>query len=545
MEMALKISGIDLAIIVIYLVGIVVVGCGATWWHRRNVHKSMEQEEGGYFLAGKSLTWPLIGFALFSTNISTVHLVSLAEQGYVNGLVFGNTEWMAGFTLIILALFFAPFYMRAKVATLPDFLEKRYSKGSRNWLAFLSIISAVFIHIGFTLFAAGVVLNGLFGMNINLSIVIVAILTGLYTIVGGLLAVVLTETIQTFVLLIGSICLTWFCYQAIGGWDELKASVDPITLSMLRPHGDSSGMPWYAAVLGYPVIGIWYWCTDQTIVQRVLGAKDENHARVGPLFAGFIKILPVFIFILPGLMCLGLINQGKLPQLEESRQTYSFMIQHLLPTGLTGIMAAALLAAAMSTVSGALNSIATLFSYDLYKQWKPETTEKQLIGIGRVVTFFAMVLAIIWSIYGVGYFKTIFEGFAAMICYLAPPITVTFMLGVFWKGASKFGSFVTLVSGSLLGLLGFVLSSYFDITVGFLFANFWMAGFYLAMICLVIHIIASLARPDGELTEEQKSLVWENPMDALRGEAWGGIGNYKFLSIALLIILAVVYYFFR
>jgi len=270
----------------------------------------------------------------------------------------------------------SPFYLRAKVATLPDFLEKRYSRPCRDWLALLSIISAVFIHIGFSLYAGAVVLEGMFGINIMTSIISVAVLTGLYTIIGGLLAVVLTESIQTIVLVLGAVCVTVLGLWNAGGWSEFVASVEPVKMTILRSSSDASGLPWYSVFLGYPIIGIWYWCADQTIVQRVLGAKDANHARVGPLFAGFIKILPVFIFVLPGLICLGLINQGKLPDtLEHPRNTYSFMINHLLPVGLKGVVAAALLAALMSTVSGALNSIATLFSYDIYKRWRPQTSD--------------------------------------------------------------------------------------------------------------------------------------------------------------------------
>lgn len=272
----------------------------------------------------------------------------------------------------------------------------------------------------------------------------IAILTGLYTIIGGLLAVVLTESIQTVVLIIGAVCITFIAYFKIGGWAELVANVDPVKLTVLRSAGDPSGLPWYSVFLGYPIIGLWYWCADQTIVQRVLGAKDENHARVGPLFAGFIKILPVFIFVLPGLLCLGLINKGILPaELTDSADTYAFMITRLLPVGLKGIVAAALLAALMSTVSGALNSIATLFSFDIYSRWRPETSEKKLVIVGRVVTFFAMIAAIVWSPF-VSHFQSIFQGITAIICYIAPPITTVFVCGVFWRRASATGSIVTL-----------------------------------------------------------------------------------------------------
>ena len=258
----MQIAPLDLFIIILYFVSIVGLGCWA------GLRRKKSEQASDYFLAGRSLTWPIIGLALFSTNISTVHLVSLAEEGYTNGLAYGNFEWMAPFTLIILALFFAPFYIRANVATLPDFLEKRYSRASRDWLAVLSIISAIFIHIGFSLYAGAVVLEGMFGLNKMTSIVLTAVLTGVYTIVGGLMAVVFTESVQTIILLAGAILLTAIGYAKVGGWEGLSSAVEPVKLTVLRPHGDASGLPWYAVLMGYPIIGIWYWCTEQTIVQR-------------------------------------------------------------------------------------------------------------------------------------------------------------------------------------------------------------------------------------------------------------------------------------
>lgn len=282
----------------------------------------------------------------------------------------------------------------------------------------------------------------------------------------------------------------------------------------------------------------------------MLGAKDENHARVGALFAGFIKILPVFILILPGLICAALVNQGKLPALPlnaagepDTSQAYSVMIQNLLPTGLTGVMAAALLAAAMSTVSGALNSIATLFSYDLYKQWRPDTSPQKLVLIGRIVTFGAMILAIVWSIYGIqGQGKTIFQQFATIICLLSPPLTVTFLLGVFWKQASSFGSFMNMVVGTALGVLGFVLIQ--AERTYFIFDNFWMSSFYLAILCAMVHVVCSLMRPDAPDPVKQ-SLVWDRPLDCLKGPAWPGIGDYRILAGLLLVVLVCLYWIFR
>ena len=531
----LAIHPVDLAIIVLYLTGIVGLGCWAGMKRKSGI------EGKSYFLAGRSLTWPVIGLALFSTNISTIHLVSLAQEGYVNGLAYGNFEWMAAFTLIALSLFFAPFYIRSDVATLPDFLEKRFSRASRDWLAIISIISAVFIHIGFSLYTGAVVLRGLFGIDIMTSIIGISLLTGLYTIIGGLLAVVLTESIQTIVLVIGAVCITAIGMIKIGGWSGLAESVDPVKLTILRSADDPSGLPWYSVFLGYPIIGLWYWCADQTIVQRVLGAKDENHARVGPLFAGFIKILPVFIFVLPGLVCLGLINGGKLPnELTDSADTYAFMITHLLPPGLKGIVAAALLAALMSTVSGALNSIATLFSFDIYRRWRPETSDRKLVIIGRVVTFIAMIAAIAWSPF-VSHFQSIFQGIVAIICYVAPPISTVFVLGVFWKRASAAAATVTLWSGSAMGFTVFLLDWFKEQTGWNVPAM--MTTFYLFVICMTIMIAVSLAKPHVH-TEESVALVWKNPLEALRGESWKGIGNYRLLAATLFIVMIALYIIF-
>ncbi|HPR82837.1 MAG TPA: sodium/solute symporter [Pontiellaceae bacterium] len=533
----MQIRSVDLVILIGYLIAIVTFGCLVGLFRKRG-----GADEGkSYFLAGRSLKWPIIGLALFSTNISTVHLVSLAEEGYKNGLAYGNFEWMAPFTLIILSLFFAPFYIRSNVATLPDFLERRYSKASRNWLACLSIISAIFIHIGFSLYAGAIVLKVLFGLPLMTSIAGIAMLTGLYTMIGGLTAVVLTESIQTIVLLTGAILLTGIALFKAGGWSGLTASVDPHMFSILRPKGDPSGLPWYSIMLGYPIIGIWYWCTEQTIVQRVLGAKDEQHARVGPLFTGFLKILPVFILVLPGLIAKALIAQGKLPAVEKSADVYSVMITHLLPVGIAGIVAAALVAALMGAVSGALNSAATLFSYDLYRQIRPNSTDRQLVRVGRIVTIVAMLTAILWAPF-LGRYPTIFQGINAAICYISPPITAVFVFGVFWKKASSFGSITTLCTGSAIGFIIFLLDFMKEKTGWNV--PFMMSGFYLFCICAVIMVIASLMRPE-ELTEARRALIWNHPLDALKDKGWPGLGNYKFLAALLFVVMIVLYTVFH
>jgi SSS family solute:Na+ symporter len=597
---SVSMEGIDLAVIAVYFVAIVGLGVWA------GLRRRGTSESAGYFLAGGTLTWPLIGMALFSTNISTIHLVSQAQEGYVNGLAYGNFEWMAPFLLITLSLFFAPFYFRSKVATLPDFLEQRYSRGCRDWLAVMSIVSAIVIHIGFTLYTGAVVLEEMFGIDKMTSIIGTSIITGIYTIIGGLLAVVLTESLQTIILLAGAILITSIAFVKAGGWPGVTAHVDPVKLTILRSASDPANLPWYSVLLGYPVIGLWYWCADQTIVQRVLGAKDANHARVGPLFAGFIKILPVLIFVFPGTICLSLLHQGKmtalpalrvsapaatLPAMSEverrvyqtvcdyhgqdqavrvdyivaqtglakqdvdramtdlvskgtlkpkSDAVYAHMILELLPPGLRGVLAAALLAALMSTVSGALNSIATLFSYDLYRRWRPDTPDHKLVVIGRVATFVAMVVAILWSPL-VGHYQSIYQGVNTIISYLAPPITTVFLWGVFWRRASSRAALTTLVVGSILGVAVFLLDWYKEYTGWNL--QFMMAAFYLFAICSAILVATSLICPHRH-TPQSERLVWRNPLEALHDAGWTGILNYKVLAGLLFAIMILLYVVF-
>jgi SSS family solute:Na+ symporter len=525
----------DLVVIVVYLIGI--VGLGVWAWHKR---RRQEASSAAYFLAGSSLRWPVIGLALFSANISTTHLVSLAQEGYVNGLAYGNFEWMAAFLLVVLSLFFAPFYIRSRVATLPDFLEKRYSSACRNWLAGLSIVSAVFIHIGFSLYTGAVVLKGLFGIDINVSIAVTAALTGVYTIIGGLLAVVLTESVQTIILIGGSACVAVIGLVAAGGWSGLAASVEPVKLTVLRTAAETPSLPWYAVFLGYPVIGLWYWCADQTIVQRVLGAKDENHARLGPLFTGFIKILPVFLFVLPGVIASALIRQGKLPAIADSADTYSLLVNKLLPVGLRGLVAAALLAALMSTVSAALNSIATLFTFDLYKKWKPQASDRHLTRVGRVVTFAAMIAAILWSPL-ISHFQSIFQGIVALICYIAPPITAVFVWGVFWRRASTAAATATLSAGSALGLAVFFLDWFKDKT-GWHVPSM-MATFYLFLICSALVVAISIAKPHVHTAESEK-LVWTSLAEALRGTGARGLRDYRVAAALLVAAMTALYIIF-
>jgi len=618
-----NISLIDLVIIVLYLAGIV----GAGVWV--GLRKRKGGEAGSYFLAGNTLSWSSIGLALFATNISCLHLVSLAQAGYDSGLLMGNFEWMAAFMLIGLSLFFVPFYMRAKVSTLPDFLEKRYGSECRDWLAGLSMLTAIIFNIAFPLSTGWLVLHGVFGIDKWVCIITLTTLTAIYTVLGGLSAVVLTETIQAVILLTGSIIITALAYTKAGGWhgmtEQLHASGETMKLSMLRSPTDEPGLPWYAILLGYPALGIWYWCADQTIVQRVLGAKDENHARTGPLFCGLIKVFPVFVFILPGLLFLTMIQNGKLDgvaqlrvrseqtvavgkqfQLElsgkslggrieklsftdgqppldltkelandgkpltlmtgldakklilpanvtvmSSKETYGLMIKNLMPVGLFGVMAAALMAALMGNLASASNSIATLFSYDLWRRFRPQTPEHRLVLIGRLASLAAFLLGI-GLVPLLDNYKSIFAGINDIIAHIAPPVSCVFAVGVFWPRASAFSAKWTMWIGSLTGALVFAAKTLhvwkpvaFGWITSFIYLTpFMLMAFYLLCFCIVLQISLTLLRPKLAAEDPQK-LYWPHPFDALKSPGWPGMANYKFLAAMVFIAMCVLYYIFR
>ncbi len=545
------IKSFDIVVSILYILAILAIGLWVGIRHRR---KNGNGTAGEYFLAGKTLRWPAIGLALFATNISTVHLVSLAQSGYDSGLLNGDFEWMAAFTLILLALFFVPFYIKSGVATLPDFLEKRYDRASRDWLVIVSIVSAVIIHIAFSMLAGGIVLKTLFGVSMYTSVIVISIITALYTIVGGLKAVVVTESIQTVVLITGACVISCAAWHRMGGWSPMVQVLhdggELKKLSMLRPAGDGSGMPWYAVFLGYPVLGIWYWCADQTIVQRVLGARDEQHARIGPLFCGFIKILPVFIFVLPGLFAYTLAATGRLDirslqtgdGVVNSKGIYTLMITQLLPSGLVGILAAALLSGLMGQVSGALNSISTLVSYDIYRRRRPGASDKQLVRAGRISAGVALLVSLA-LLPLLNRYESIFNGLNDIIAHIAPPITCVFLLGVFWKKASPVSAKLTLWIGSALGAAVFAFNKlYPDTLLGRI--PFMMMAFYLFLVCMVLQIVFSVLYPGGQAAGGIQ-LYWSSPLEPLQRPGWKGWGNYKFLSGLLLLAMGLLFWFFH
>jgi SSS family solute:Na+ symporter len=548
--MDLNIDTVDLVIITVYLVGILLVGIFSVRL------KKMTSE--GYFLAGRGLGWVMVGAALFASNISTIHLVGLAAAGYNEGFVWGNFEWLAAVTLILLGLVFAPFYFKSRISTLPEFLEKRYDSSSRTIMAFVAIIGALFVHIGMSLYAGAVVFHAFFGINVMTSIVVISVITAIYTVLGGLKAVVVTESVQTIILIVGAIVLTGIAMAAlpdhgITSLSDLKAMLKPGQMNMFHSReslgtlGQSafdSGLTWYACLLGYPINGLWYWCSDQTIVQRVLGAKSRQAAQMGPIFAGFLKILPVFILIFPGVIAFVLF--GDLIG-TDANQTLPVLIDQLLPTGLKGIMAAALLAALMSTIAASLNSSATLVAVDIVKRIKPSTTDKKQIMFGRIAAVVVMILAMAWSTQG-DKFSSIFEAINKIAAAIAPPVAAVFLFGVFSRRGTRQAAKVTLILGLVLGITAFCLdfepiSGYMYLTSG-LKIPFMMQAWWLFVICTIIYFAVSYATPKPP-SEVIENFTWDSPLAIITRGKFKGFSDVRLWAGILFLTLVILYIIFN
>lgn len=560
----MNVSIIDIVVIAVYLIGITVFGI---WIGYRKSATSQQ-----YFLANKSLGWFTVGAAVFTSNISTIHLVGLAAGGAKDGMVIGNFEWMACFTLILLALLFAPFYITSKVATLPEFMERRYCPEARTFLAVIGLFGALFIHIGISLFAAAKVFESFLGVPMITTIILLSVFTVIYTSLGGLKAVVMTENIQVVLLLGGAILLTVLGIKAlpeagVHTLAEFKSVAFPGQLEMLQPimnkEGNLNQYSWLTIILGYPILGIWYWCADQTHVQRVLGAKTLKDAQNGALFAGFLKITPVFLMVLPGVIGYVLWQRGafQLPNLEGTNHIdYNTMlptlINYLIPVGLKGLLAAGMAAALMSCMAAALNSCATLISLDIVKRVRPDTSESQIVRIGRISTAIIMVLAILWSTQG-DQFGTIFEAINKIPMTFAPAVTTVFVLGVLWKRGTKEGAMTTLYLGSIIGIAYFVI----DLpSMGKLFFDeselenykglitdsamglgipFMMVGPILTVICILIYIVRSLmtSEMDKELIAK---VCWDHPLSFLSGKITG-LSDPRMVTLFLISTVALLY----
>lgn len=416
------------------------------WAARREKNDSAD-----YFLASRDVGWLAVGGSLFASNIGSEHLVGLAGTGAASGLAVGHFELLACLILLLLGWTFAPFYLRSGVYTMPEFLERRYNAATRWYLTTVSVIGYVLTKISVTLFAGAIVVKAVTGLDIWTGAAVLVIATGLYTVAGGLRAVIYTELMQTFVLILGSAALVVAGLAAVGGWSGLEARMPSDFFSMWKP-ADHAQFPWTGIVFGAPILGVWYWCTDQYIVQRVLAARNLGEAQRGTIMAGFLKILPVFIFVLPGVIAAALyadIRGG------AADQAYPTMVTRLLPPGLKGLVLAGMLAALMSSLSSVFNSCSTLLTWDVYRKLRPGASERRLVTVGRLTTGVLVVLGLLWIPFMKYISPQLYIYLQSVQAYIAPPITACFLLGLFVPRLNGTGAMASLCTGFVLGALRF------------------------------------------------------------------------------------------
>ena len=500
---ASRITPLDWAMIAAYF-GILL--CVAWWVVRKSKNNTAD-----YFLAGRNLGWWVIGASIFASNIGSEHIVGLAGSGATSGVAMAHYELHA-WCLLVLAWVFVPFYMRSMVFTMPEFLERRFNEKSRYVLSIVSLITFVISKIAVGIFAGGVVFSTLLpdmqlqigGTTIDsfwIGSVLVIVLTGLYTTLGGMRAVAYNDAVQVIVLITGSFLLTAYGLTKLGGWSELRhwCGSDMFNLwKPLIPHGvtgswspilqtDAAGnvvreawyfngnFPWLGMLFCAPIIGLWYWCTDQYIVQRALGAPNEKVARQGSIFAAFLKLFPVYLFIIPGLICYALARSGKVPELAQmigpdgrvnpaiSNGAFPNMVQYLLPPGIRGIVVAGLLSALMGSLAGVFNACSTLFTVDLYEKWNKGASQAKLVRVGRTATLIMIVIALAWIPVIKGA-HGLYDYLQSVQGYLAPPIFVVFFFGVFWKRLNGAGALWAMIVGFALGIFRMIVDT--PVTLG-------------------------------------------------------------------------------
>jgi len=449
----------------------------------------------GYFLAGRNAGWFVIGASLFASNIGSEHLVGLAGTGAASGVAVGQFEILASLILLVLGWVFVPFYLRSGVSTMPEFLERRYSPAARWYLAVISIIGYVLTKISVTVAAGGIVFKSLMGLDFWTGALIVVVATGVYTVFGGLRAVLYTDVLQAGVLILGASVVTVLGLNELGGWGRMTELAGDGFMNMWLPttHPD---FPWTGILLGAPILGVWYWCTDQFIVQRVLAAKDLDNARGGTIFAGFLKLLPLFIFVIPGVVAYGLSQTGRI-QMESPDMALPTLIGVLLPVGLRGLVVAGLLAALMSSLSSVFNSCSTLVTLDIYKKMKPQATERHLVVVGQVSTVVLVGLALVWVPFMSRISGQLYQYLQSVQAYISPPIAAVFLVGVFWRRVNARGAMLSLVGGFVLGTArlvgelnagaidGGVLGWYVDM-------NFLHFAAVLFVMCVVLLVVGSM-----------------------------------------------------
>jgi len=534
-------GGLDWLVIGVYFSAIISVALFVSFRQRREAETAE-----GYFLAGRHAGWWVIGASLFAANIGSEHLVGLAGAGASSGVSMGQFEIFAVPCLLLLTWFFIPFYLRNGVFTMPEFLERRFSPAARWYLTVVSVVAYVMTKISVTIAAGGIVFETLMGINFWHGAIAVVLITGMYTLLGGLRAVLYTDFIQIFVIIGGAALVTFIGLHKLGGWGEMRRIAGPEFMSMWKPASDPV-FPWTGIVFGVPIIGIWYWCTDQFIVQRVLSAKNIDHARAGALFGGMLKLLPLFVFVLPGVLAYSLAQKGLLV-LEKPDQALPAMVGQLLPAGVRGLVVAGLLAALTSSLASVFNSCSTLVTIDIFQKARPQATQKTLVFVGRVSTLVLILLGLAWIPVMKLVSSEIYQYLQSVQAYISPPVAAVFLFGILWKRINGKGAVAALFTGFFLGMARLVLEiNKAALPEGGFFRwfaeiNFLHCGILLFVVCSIVLVgVSLLTRPTPE--EQLVGLT----VQTSRREALPERGHFPLmvaLSVLVMLLVAAIWIYF-
>jgi SSS family solute:Na+ symporter len=450
-------EGLDWVVLGIYFLALIAV---AVWVV---LQKNNTTED--YFLAGRNVGWFVIGASIFASNIGSEHVVGLAGTGFESGAPMAHYELHA-WIVLLLGWLFLPFYIRSGAFTMPEFLEKRFDSRSRWFLSLFSLVAYVLTKVSVTIYAGGIVVSELIGIPFWYGAIGIVIFTGIYTVIGGMKAVIYTETLQTIILILGSVCITYLGLQEVGGWSQLRETViavSPDHFNMWRPISDPD-FPWTGLLFGGTIVGIWYWCTDQYIVQRTLAANNIKIGRRGAIFGAYLKLLPILIFLVPGIIAFALsIQNPEVFTINKADKAFPMLVKYLLPVGLKGLVAGGLMAALMSSLASVFNSCSTIFTIDIYQKLKPNKSDKELLNTGRIATIFIVVLGIIWipimEKIGGG---VMYQYLQNVQSYIAPPVTAVFLLGIIWKRVNSQAAITTLLAGLVLLIMRLGSEIYFQ-----------------------------------------------------------------------------------
>ena len=551
--MNFNLGTVDLSIIVIYLIFVVLLG-----FYFGKKHEDAED----YFLAGRSLTWPLIGFSLFASNMSSNSLVGLAGAGYNDGFSVYTYEWMAVVILVIFAVFFLPFYLKNKIFTIPEYLEKRFSYSVRAYASSIAIILNVLVDIAATLYAGGVVINMIFPtFGLTTIIIFLAIIAGVYTISGGLAAVVYTDAVQAVILILGSAMITYFAFDAAGGWAAVEATLpaDTTHFNIIKPIDDEA-LPYPGIFTGVLIIGFYFWGTNQYITQRTLAAKNVRQGQWGAIFAGFLKLSILFVMVFPGAFARVLYPPAGVDETGAALATaldgetiikmdaiYPSLLFDFLPVGILGIVLAGLIAAMMSSLDSGLNSVSTLITMDFYKKFKPDSSSEKLMKVGRIITLIVMIIAVVWAPQ-IGKFPKLWDYLQQTLAWFSPPVVALFVMGLFYKRINNQGAIAGIIIGFTFTviLIGNVLLTGDDGVAPIALPNFlYVAGIHLALSMIAMVVVSYMtAAPSAESLE---SMIWTKAefdveTESLKELAW--YQNYRYQGVALMILVIIIIWWF-